>query len=153
MADVEPDRKTDTALVPTMMIRALLVLILTVIALVFWARVSDRPLAAQAPKGEVLQERVIQMSAELDGSARVTDADGGVIAEYATGEGVFISTIARVMDRERMKVKGDPQGPFVLRLRAGDRLSLFDPETGRETELVSFGDDNVGAFRALLAAE
>ncbi|MEM9550582.1 MAG: photosynthetic complex assembly protein PuhC [Pseudomonadota bacterium] len=147
--DKMPMKRTENV-IPTMLIRGAVVMLLVIGAAVTWARVTDRPLEAQAPRGPIEQERTLHLSGTIEGSARVTDENGRVIAEFEPGDAVFISTIARVINRERAKHGADLEAPVQLRLREGNRLALFDPQTGRETELVSFGADNVAAFRRLL---
>lgn len=140
-------------LMPQRMIRAMFIMILTVVTLVALARLTDRPREAQPPRGPVLSERVVHIWGNTAGEARITDADGDLIAEFGTGKANFISVIDRVIRRERGRYNADPDGPLHLRLRAGNRLALFDPGTGRETELASFGNDNVASFSDLLTAE
>jgi len=132
------------------LMRGVLVLLVTVLALVGYARLTDRPLEARPPAAPILVERVLFIEGNIAGEARVTDADGAVVAEYGRGEAVFISTIDRALRRERQRHEADAAAPYHLRLRAGGRLSIYDPATGGETELEGFGDDNIAAFRALL---
>ena len=128
---------------------ALIVLLAIVTTLVAAARLTDRPLEAQASQGPIEQERVVRISGTIDGSAHITDATGVTIADYAPGEAVFIATIARVIARERKKFGADLTKPIHLRKRSNNRISFFDPQTGKETELSSFGADNVLAFEVL----
>ncbi len=133
------------------LMRGILVLLITVLALVAYARVTDRPLAATPPDGPIVAERVLHISGNITGEAQITDVDGVLIAEYARGEAVFITTIERVMRRERERHQVDLAGPYHLRMREGARLSIFDPSTGAETELEAFGVDNIAAFEVLLS--
>ena len=125
-------------------------LLVGIVALVAWARMTDQPPAAQPKDLPLTFERVLFMSAELDGSASITDETGNLVAEYGAGEAVFVSTIVRVIHRERQKANANVAGPIHLRRRGEKRLTVFDPETKRETELSSFGKDNVASFAALL---
>lgn len=133
------------------MLRLLIVLLILLVALVSWSRWTERPLVAEQVTGDVLYERVLLLNGAIDGSAQVADEHGNVLAQFGPNEAVFISTIVRVLERERLKHKADPDAPIVLRMREGERLSVFDPQTDRETELESFGKDNVAAFQALIA--
>lgn len=137
-------------MIPKPLLFGVLGLLVIILALVTTARLTGHPNAAQAPTGPILEERVLFISGDLDGSAHIEDAQGRTIADFKAGEAVFISTIARVMERERTKSKADLGASYVLRLREGNRLALYDPQTDRETELVSFGSDNVAAFQTLL---
>lgn len=133
------------------LMRGILVLLITVVGLVAYARVTDRPLEAVPERGAILQERVLHIDGNIAGAARITDAETGEVIEYAAGEAVFITTIERAMSRERARHAVDPAAPYHLRMREGDKLSVFDPGTGEEVELSSFGVDNIAAFAALLA--
>lgn len=128
----------------------IVVFLVGIVALVAWARITDRPLAAQPKDLQLSSERVIFVTADLDGAARITDQTGGVVAEFEAGEAVFISTIARVIRRERQKANASLDAPIHLRQRGEARLTIFDPETQRETELSSFGKDNIASFAVLL---
>lgn len=131
-------------------IAVIAILLFCVVVLVAWARLTDRPLDAQPKRLPITSERVVVMSADLSGSALITDDAGKLVAKFGPGEAVFISTIVRVIDRERKKVGADLNAPIYLRQRGETRLTFFDPETQRETELSSFGQDNVASFKALL---
>ncbi|MEM9395588.1 MAG: photosynthetic complex assembly protein PuhC [Pseudomonadota bacterium] len=143
-------KTSDPAIIPKPLLSAVIALLVLILAVVTIARLTGYPVAARAPEGDILQERILYFSGALDGSAYVKDRNGDAIADFEAGEAVFISTIARVMERERMKIQADPEEHYILRLREGDRLALYDPVTDRETELMSFGSDNVAAFMALL---
>ena len=145
--DTAPSRLGPQAGRAMIMIAALLCVI---VALVAWAQLTDQPLAARPADLPITSERAVHMEAELDGSAHVTDHRRALIADFGPGEAVFISTIVRVIDRERRKVGADPNAAIYLRQRGETRLTFFDPETQRETELNSFGQDNVASFKALL---
>ncbi|MEM7746752.1 MAG: photosynthetic complex assembly protein PuhC [Pseudomonadota bacterium] len=121
-----------------------------IVAMVGWARLTDQPLAAKPAELPITFERKLYISADLDGAARITDERGAIVAQFGAGEAVFISTISRVIDRERQKKSADPDAPIYLRRRGETRLTIFDPETLRETELSSFGKDNVASFNVLL---
>jgi putative photosynthetic complex assembly protein len=125
-------------------------LLCAVVALVAISRFSERDLVGQPEQTEILAERIIFLDGDLNGAARVTAENGDVIAEFGPGEAVFISTIARVIDRERATHNADAKGPVHLRKRAPNKLVLFDPATGDETELSGFGKDNIAAFQRLL---
>ncbi|MEL6126649.1 MAG: photosynthetic complex assembly protein PuhC [Pseudomonadota bacterium] len=153
MASTNRIRHRPEDLVPRLLMRAVLLLIFAILAIVAFARITDRPLEAQPPRGPIVAEQVIHLWGDTSGAARVTDADGIEIATFAPGEGGFLSTIDRFVRRERARHNADPAGPLHVRMREGNRLALFDPSTGRETELVSFGKDNVAAFASLIQTE
>ena len=133
--------------IPTALLRGMIVLVVFVLTLVFYASLTDRPLVAQPPDGEILSEKVVRLQGTVTGAARISDEDGAVIAEYAAGEGGFVSTIERVIKRERLRHGVPNDGLLHVRMRKGNRLSVFDPSTGREIEL---GRDNIAKFAAIV---
>lgn len=141
--------KTDE-LVPLLFVRLMFALVLSVLALVAVAKLSGRPLEATPAQTEVIKERMVFLSGDMSGAARVLDQNGAVLADFTAATGGFVSGVERVIYRERMK-RGLPQGgPVLLQLREGNRLSLLDPDTGWSAELMGFGADNVRSFARLL---
>ena len=137
-------------LVPTILLRLMCALVLSVLALVTVATLSGRPLESTPPQTEVLKERAIILSGDTSGAARVLDQNGAVLATFDAEKGGFVAGIERVIYRERMK-HGAPQfGPVLLQLREGNRLSLTDPTTGWSAELMGFGATNTRSFARLL---
>ena len=137
-------------LVPRILIRATLALLLVILSLVTVARLTDRPLDSTPAPTEIITERGIHISGEASGAARVLDASGNVIATFASDKGGFVAGSDRVLQRERGKIGADSAAPVVLRLRAGNRLSLYDPTTDWSAELMGFGADNLRTFARLL---
>lgn len=136
--------------IPVALLRGILVLLGLVLILVFYASLTDRPLEAQPPDGAIVSERIIHLQGAVSGAARVLDVNGDEIMRFATGEGGFVSTIDRVIRRERLRHGLPNDGVLHVRLREGERLSIFDPSTGREIELEAFGRDNVAKFAAIV---
>lgn len=153
MSDTHPSpriRTSDDELVPRVLVRAVLALLLTILSLVTIAVITDRPLESTPPQGEILQERVLFLSGDPSGSALVLDANGSVLADFPADKGGFVAGVERVIARERLKIGADASAPVLLRLRAGNRLSIFDPETNWSAELMGFGADNLRTFARLL---
>jgi len=137
-------------LVPRILVRAVLALLLIILSLVTIATLTGRPLESSPAQTEILQERALFITGDASGAARVLDANGTVLADFAADKGGFVAGIERVLHRERGKVGADPSAPVLLRLRAGNRLSLYDPETNWSAELMGFGADNLRTFARLL---
>ena len=137
-------------LVPRVLVRAMLALVLVILSLVTVARLTDRPLESTPPNTAVIAERVIHISGDASGAARVLDEAGSVIASFPSDKGGFVAGIYRVLQRERGKIGADAAAPVVLRLREGNRLSLYDPLTDWSAELMGFGADNLRTFARLL---
>lgn len=137
-------------LVPRILIRAVIAMLLSILALVTIATVTDRPLESTPTDGAILSERAIFLSGHASGAARVLDGNGALLADFAADKGGFVAGIDRVVIRERTKTGADLSAPVMLRLRAGNRLSLYDPETNWSAELMGFGADNLRTFARLL---
>ncbi|MEO0380061.1 MAG: photosynthetic complex assembly protein PuhC [Pseudomonadota bacterium] len=153
MSDTHPSpriRSSDDELVPRVLIRAVLALLLAVSSLVTIAVMTDRPLEGAPEQSEILTERAIFVSGNASGAALVLDANGSVLADFPADKGGFVAGIERVITRERMKIAADASAPVLLRLRAGNRLSIYDPETNWSAELMGFGADNLRTFARLL---
>ncbi len=142
---------TDKELVPRVLIRAVLALVLSVLALVTYARVTDRPLEAVAPQDNIIVSRDLILGGDMAGRATVHGTDGALIAELSPEKGGFIAGVYRVLHRERTKHGVALDGPLTLRLHEGGRLSIYDASTGWHADLMGFGADNARAFAQLLA--
>ncbi|MGX9355053.1 photosynthetic complex assembly protein PuhC [Roseobacteraceae bacterium S113] len=159
MSDIQTDTGTSRIrhapedLVPQRLMMAVLALILVILAMVTTATLTDRPLEATPPAGEILAQREVLLWGNTAGEARVHTTDGAELAFWAAGDGGFVSTIDRVVRFERDRHGVAQDTPVVIRLRDGPRLSIFDPSTGKETELEAFGKDNIAQFTGLLTQD
>jgi len=93
----------DKEMVPTILVRAMFALCVSVLVIVAYARLTDRPLEAMPPseaEAPVVNERMIRIYGEMDGSALVLDIDGNVIADLGPTEGGFVAGISRVLERK-----------------------------------------------------
>ncbi|MET4101639.1 putative photosynthetic complex assembly protein [Roseovarius sp. MBR-78] len=141
----------DRDLVPRVMVRAMLGLVLSVLALVSLAVYSGRPVTSTPPKAEVMLERTVFLKGEMSGAATVLDANGTLIARMSPEKGGFLAGVGRVLDRERTKHGVALTGPVIITGRADGRVSIHDPSTGWGADLMGFGQDNARAFVRLLA--
>ena len=138
-------------MIPTVLLRLMFALVLSVLALVTVATLSGRPLESTPDFSEkVIRERAIYLSGDTSGAARVLDQNGAVLAEFDADAGGFIAGIERVVHRERMKYGITENGPVLLQLRDGNRLSITDPSTDWSAELMGFGATNIRSFARLL---
>jgi putative photosynthetic complex assembly protein len=129
------------------------VLCLCVLIIVSYARITDRPLSATPPTLEeapVVQERMIRIFGEMDGSARVLDMNGNLVADFAPDQGGFVAGIYRVLERERGAVGLDASEPIRLVRFSDGRIGLRDDHTDFRAELFGFGADNEAVFARLL---
>ncbi len=143
-------RHKEDDLVPMFLVRAMFALVVVCLVLVSAARISGRPLEATPPDAPIIAERAIFLSGDTSGAARVLDANGSVLADLPGEQGGFIAGVQRVIDRERNKSGVSLDGPVLLQLREGNRLSITDPSTGWSAELMGFGATNVRSFARLL---
>ncbi|MEM8576618.1 MAG: photosynthetic complex assembly protein PuhC [Pseudomonadota bacterium] len=128
-------------------IAILLGAVLCIVAAATW---SGRSPSTGLDHGPVVRERALVFEGTLNGSAVIHDANGTLVADYPSGKAVFISTIVRVIDRERSRRNLPLDAPVHLRQREDGHLSIFDPSTGRTLPIAGYGADNVQAFAALL---
>lgn len=143
----------DKEMIPTILIRAMFVLCICVLLIVSYARLTDRPLEAMPPsvaEVPVVHERAIRIFGQMDGSARVLDVDGSVIATLSSEEGGFVAGISRVLERERGAVGLDASEPIRLVRFSDGRIGLRDDYTDFRAELFGFGADNEAVFARLL---
>jgi putative photosynthetic complex assembly protein len=132
------------------LLRAMALLVAGSLALVTYARVTDRPLVAKPVDGEIAQERVIHIFADMSGAAQILDEKGALIADLSSTQGGFIAGVWRAMTFERQKAGVDPDAPVRLMRFADGRLALRDEVGGTRFELIGFGPDNAAAFARLL---
>ena len=137
-------------LVPRILVRVMFGLVFTVLVIVSIATFTGRPPDSQPPVAPIIAERAILLSGDASGAARVMDVNGSVIADFPSDKGGFVAGIERVIARERTLRGLDMTAPVLLQLRAGNRLSLFDPSTGWSAELMGFGASNTRVFARLL---
>ena len=152
-ADMEHYFRTreDREKIPRWLLRAILALVVIVMALVTFARVTGMEPAAMPPKDvPVVAERTLVIFGDQEGHARVLDQYGSQIADLSPEQGGFISGVWRSMARIRGQQGIDPNAPVRLVRFADGRLGLRDDLTGWRVELLGFGRDNTAAFAKLL---
>lgn len=150
-AETDPHRPIrDKEAVPRVLIRAMFGLVLVILAMVTWARVTDRPLEAMAVDGEIVAERQIHIFGALSGAATVTDLQGSVITTLGPQEGGFVAGVMRAVAHVRKTAGVAEEAPLRLMRFKDGRLALRDELTGYRVELMGFGKDNVAAFGRLL---
>jgi len=141
----------DREKIPRWLLRSIAGLLVAVLMLTAWARITDQPLSAAPPEGvPIVKERYVQIFGDISGKARVLDASGTLIADLAPEEGGFVAGVWRALALKRRQAGVDPSAPVRLIGYADGRIQLRDPETGWRAELVGFGADNREAFARLL---
>ena len=99
---------------------------------------------------DIKAEREILLKIEENGDTLILDDGGNVLVSYSKEQENFVSTVTKVLERDRLKVGKFENSNVFLRLNENDRLSIFDPQTEREIDLAGFGDENIQVFFNLL---
>ncbi len=81
---------------------------------------------------------------------RILNENGAILVEYPKDKETFVSTILRVINRDRIKRNIDKSGPLILQKKDNGRISIFDPSSEKEVDLMAFGEDNILVFRDIL---
>ena len=151
MTDLTPTQTVKQGeMISRAMVRAIVALIIGVLALVSYATLTGRTPSAVVPEGTVVKSRLILIQAEDSGAARVFTAEGELIADLSAKQGGFISSIDRSLRRKRVVADLPQVGPVLLTLDDLNRLKISDPQSGWSADLMAFGSGNIGAFAKLL---
>lgn len=143
----------DKELIPRVLVRAMVTLCLSVLAIVSYAKITDRPLAAQPPSlamAPIVAEQMIQIYSETSGAVLVTDDAGEELLDLQAGTAGALPSIYRVLERQRMMRGVAVSDPIQLVRYSDDRIGLRDQLTGLNMELMGFGDDNLRHLVELL---
>ena len=130
-----------------------LFIILTLILLIVFVavfRFSDSNPYSIPEQIDIKAEREILLKIEENGDTLILDDGGNVLVSYSKEQENFVSTVTKVLERDRLKVGKFENSNVFLRLNENDRLSIFDPQTEREIDLAGFGDENIQVFFNLL---
>ena len=130
-----------------------LFIILTLVLLILFVavfRFSDSNPYSIPKQLDIKAEREILLKIEENGDTLILDDGGNVLVSYSKEQENFVSTVTKVLERDRLKVGKFDNSNVFLRLNENDRLSIFDPQTEREIDLAGFGDGNIQVFFNLL---
>ena len=130
-----------------------LFIILTLVLLIVFVavfRFSDSNPYSIPEQIDIKAEREILLKIEENGDTLILDDGGNVLVSYSKEQENFVSTVTKVLERDRLKVGKFENSNVFLRLNENDRLSIFDPQTEREIDLAGFGDGNIQVFFNLL---
>lgn len=136
-------------MIPPAVTRAMLALALVSLAMVAWARLSDRPLVGMPQAAEVVQEREIRLLADRGPGMTVLDATTGAVL-FQQENGGFITAVHTALRHNRARHDLATDLPLRLALYENGRLTAHDDLTGWSVELGSFGTDGRAAFARLL---
>lgn len=138
-------------LIPKPLLIGLSALILASLTFTAYARISGQPLSSVPPSAPLATEVAVRLDSQFAaGQVVVRDAQGAVLLELGQDGGGFVSTIHRVILRERGLHKVAPDGPIHVRQYENGRIAVFDPATGYEADLMAFGESNIAVFAKLI---
>ena len=120
------------------------------IAFVAVFRMSDLSPYSIPKQLDIKAEKEILLQNGENGETIILDEYGNVLVSYSKEQENFVSTVTKVLERDRKKVGIFENSNVLLRLSHNDRLSIFDPQTEREIDLAGFGDANIQIFFNLL---
>jgi len=143
-------KRPEFDLIPRFLIVAISSVLMICVAMVAISVLTDRPLDSTPPHEAVVTERMIYLSGEMSGAARVLDLNGQVIAELSPEQGGFIAGVYRVLVRERTKHGVAIDAPVRLVRTESNRIAVYDDTTNWRADLMGFGVDNSRAFARLL---
>lgn len=130
----------------------LFIICILILFVVFVAafRISDKRPYSISKQLDIKAEKEIFLKIGDNGETLILDDDGNVLVSYSKEQENFVSTVTKVLERDRKKVGIFENSNVFLRLSNKDRVSIFDPQTEREIDLAGFGDANIQIFFNLL---
>ncbi len=121
-----------------------------VVALVAVFRISDFDPYSISKQVNVKVEKEIILKIGESGETLILDQVGNVLLNYPKDEENFVSTVTKVLERDRKKVGVSKNSSVLLRLSNSNRISIYDPLTERQIDLEGFGEGNIQVFYDLL---
>ncbi len=144
--------KRDKEMIPLVLIRAMFFLAILSVALVAYARLTDRPLVGVAPELDVAAETQVLLTAnpEQRGGFFIQDLNGNTLVSSADPKAGFVGVIGQALSRRRDLRDVDPASPLRLVRRVDGRVDIIDDASGLSIELMSYGADNIAVFNRLI---
>ena len=125
-------------------------LLILIVAFVTIFRVSNlEPYSIPVAAPKISEKRILFDFGEND-ETLILSSTGEILVSYSSEQSNFVSTVTRVLKRERKKVGIEENAKVLLRRDENNRLSIYDPETKREIDLAGFGESNLEIFYDLL---
>ena len=103
-----------------------------------------------SPNSGIISSKLIYIEQSDDLATKILNENGAILVEHPKGEQSFVSTVLTVINRDRLKKNLDTSGPVILQQKENGRLSIFDPSSKNELDLMGFGEDNILVFRDIL---
>ena len=124
--------------------------LILIVAFVTVFRVLDlEPYSIPVAAPKISEKRILFDFGEND-ETLILSSKGEVLVSYSSEQSNFVSTVTKVLKRERKKVGIEKNAKVLLRRDENNRLSIYDPETKREIDLAGFGESNLEIFYDLL---
>ena len=143
-------KRRDKEMVPRILVQGMFAVMLSSLALVAYASVTDRPKVGVLREAPIAREVSVTMTATRNGAVTVTDEDGAVLAHSNDERMGFVGVMWRVMARERLKRGLPDEGAVRVVRRENGHIAVIDPVTDLSVELIGYGPDNVAAFAGLV---
>ena len=125
------------------------VMLLSLLGVISFQILNFEPL--NIPKNSaVISSKLIYLQRDQDSSTKILDESKIVLVEYPKGQETFVSSLVTVIERDRLKRNMDKSGPLILQQTDNKRISIFDPATAIEIDLMGFGAENVRIFSEIL---
>ena len=125
------------------------VMLLSLLGVISFQILNFEPL--DIPKNSaVISCKLIYLHRDQDSSTKILDESKIVLVEYPKGRETFVSSLVTVIERDRLKRNMDKSGPLILQQTDNKRISIFDPITAIEIDLMGFGAENVRIFSDIL---
>ena len=125
-------------------------LLILIVAFVIIFRVSNlEPYSIPVAAPKISEKRILFDFGEND-ETLILSSTGEILVSYSSEQSNFVSTVTKVLKRERKKVGIEENAKVLLRRDENNRLSIYDPETKREIDLAGFGKSNLEVFYDLL---
>jgi len=144
--------KRDREMIPLVLVRAMFGLAMVSVALVAFARLTDRPLVGVPPVPPVAEELVVYFTPGQErGSYIIAGESGDTLVTSSDHKAGFVGVIGQVIDRRRQVTGADVTAPVSIVRRETGRVDIVDAASGLTVELHGYGRDNAAVFAALVA--
>ena len=145
-AERETLKTRDREMIPARLVWARFGLAALTLTLVSFAVATDRPLVGVPPNEPAIAVHVVTIGGEGN-AATVVRTDGEVLLDAENG--AFVTVVRQGLERARRmhRVAGNP--PVTITEWESGRFTLYDPATGWDMQLSSFGQGNLHHFKRL----
>lgn len=140
----------DKEMVPRFLVQMMFGLMIGTLALVAYARITDRPLEGTRPASAIVEERSFTMAGTRSTGVGLFDAKGVQVAHSTDNKKGFIDVIWVSVIRERALKGADLAAPIRVVRKDNGHVAILDDATGWSIVLIGYGRDNVAAFADLL---